>query len=78
MRDEAAARSAANFVYQHGARQMHTEAVADCPHCNLTFLARWVLDVLGSAPETPVPPGPPDPPRRHRDVEPTPHQGGDA
>lgn len=68
MTDEAAARSAARFMYRHAGRQPHTEAVANCPHCNGLFLARWALDLLGPEPEEPRPPGPPNPPRvcRHQ------------
>lgn len=68
-----AARSAARFARNLGARQQHTEAVADCPHCNLTFVAQWVLDMLGPEPAQPKPPGPPDPPRREASIAPTPH-----
>lgn len=61
--DHEAARSAATFVIGHAVRQRHTEAVADCPHCNMTFLASWVLERLGPEPTRAMPPGPPDPPR---------------
>jgi hypothetical protein len=73
LRDAAAARSTAQFVREFGARQRHAEAVADCAHCNLTFLAGWVLDVLGPEPLKAVVPGPPDPPCRAKVTEPTPH-----
>lgn len=57
-----AARSAARFAARYAHRLGHTEAVADCPHCNLGFLAAWVHDVLGPQPESTPPPGPADPP----------------
>jgi hypothetical protein len=66
VRDVEAARSAARFVYRRATCERHTEAVANCPHCNGLFLAQWVLDLLGPEPERPSPPGPPDPPRRAR------------
>jgi hypothetical protein len=69
MKDIEAARSAAKFLHQHASRQPHTEAVANCPHCNGMFLARWVLDVLGPEPAREKPPGPPDPPRRAQEQE---------
>lgn len=60
--DSAAARSAA--VMLNSARLSHSEAVADCLHCNARFLAGWALKLLGPEPERVPPPGPPDPPRR--------------
>jgi hypothetical protein len=71
LKDVGAARSSAMFARQFAAKQQHTLAVADCPHCQFGFLAAWVLDVLGPEPERERPPGPPDPPRR-RQPEPTP------
>jgi hypothetical protein len=63
-RDASAVRSAAQFVKTIARTFRHTEAVADCPHCNLTFLADRALEALGPEPVRAAPPGPPDPPRR--------------
>ena len=41
-----AIRSAARFVHELAKRSRHTEAVADCPHCNLSFLAIWAENLL--------------------------------
>lgn len=54
-------------------RYPHTEAVADCPHCNARFLAEWALEVLGPKPDTPPPPGPADPPRPAKQTQWTEH-----
>lgn len=43
-----AARSSARFLLKASATFPHTEAVADCPHCNALFLARWALATLES------------------------------
>jgi hypothetical protein len=72
-RDVAAVRSAAQFVKTIAQTFRHTEAVADCPHCNLTFLADRVLEVLGPEPVRIAPPGPPNPPKRVANIPPTPH-----
>lgn len=71
-----AARSAARFVVSFGAKAKHTQAVADCPHCALTFLGQWVLDLLGPEPVRTPPPGPADPPKRVQTTAPTPHPPG--
>jgi len=64
MKEEAAARSAARFLLDYAYGLRHTEAVADCPHCNVSYLADWVLRTLGPEPPRKPIPGPPDPPRR--------------
>lgn len=55
-----AAESAARFVDRYATENCrHTEAVADCPYCNLTFLARWThraIALLQSAPPSVVTP----------------------
>ncbi len=66
-RDEAAARSAAHGAFRLLHQIGYTPAVSDCPHCNIRFLAEWVLDALGPEPGEP-PPGPPDPPRKRKPV----------
>lgn len=75
---EAAARSAAQFLRTAGPRLPHSEAVADCLHCNVQFLAEWALELLGR-PEPPANqvPGPPDPPKRPTALRPwTEHEKG--
>jgi hypothetical protein len=65
MKDEGAARSAAQALWKLAPTLPHTEAVGNCPHCNAVFLSDWVLrEVLGPEPERDKPPGPSDPPRK--------------
>jgi flagellar motility protein MotE (MotC chaperone) len=45
-RPEAAIRSAARFALELAGKSKHCEAVADCAHCNLTFLATWAENML--------------------------------
>lgn len=41
-----AIRSAAKFARDLAWRSHHTEAVSDCPHCTLSFLATWAEQLL--------------------------------
>jgi hypothetical protein len=43
-----AARSAARFLLTRARYLRHSEAVADCLHCNVLFLAKWALATLES------------------------------
>jgi len=43
---EAAIRSAAQLAKKVAAKSKHCGAVADCAHCNLSFLAIWAEDLL--------------------------------
>lgn len=48
MRDipEAAIRSSAQFARTMAKQSRHTEAVSECCHCNLNFLATWAENLL--------------------------------